>query len=740
MSDLEKQFLKKLLETFKLEAKEHIAVIAAKLGELERADASMRMPIVEVAFREAHSLKAAARAVSQKEMELVCQGMESVFAALKRGELAVSSVLVEVLFRANDALGELLAASEAGVAAPDRMRAEQLLRSLQALQEGETPKAVEDTREKDTGTAQASVPASAETVRLPVERLDALMRQAEDMLSVKLAAQAQATALRDAVTGFAQWKDESHRARSAIEELRNLPAAKPLLGFLESNARHVAQFEAMLTEMGNAAANGSRGAGLRIDRLLQDFKQLLMMKSGTLLEVFPKVVRDLARDQAKDVELIVEGTELEIDRRILEEMKEPLLHLVRNCIDHGVEKPDERKAKGKPARATVRLTVTPKDSDKVEFVISDDGAGIPLKRLAAAAIKAGLLSAERAAVATEADLIPLVFHSGISTSPMITDISGRGLGLAIVREKLERLGGNIQVQSSEGRGTSFVLVVPLTLATFRGISVSVGERLFVIPATGVECVVRRGTASLRTIENRAALEIDGSHVPLVRLGDVLELAPSAARVADKVRVVAVVLGSAARRVAFEVDEVLGNQEVLVKPLGKCLERVRNVSAVTLLADGRIAPILNVHDLLKSARNVASVPAAPALEAQRAGTRPMRVLVVEDSITARSLLKNILEAAGYRVKVTVDGVDAWAALKLEQFDIVVSDVEMPRMNGFDLTARIRADNRLGELPVVLITALGSAEDRERGVQVGANAYILKSDFDQRRLLEVLRRMV
>jgi two-component system chemotaxis sensor kinase CheA len=228
-------------------------------------------------------------------------------------------------------------------------------------------------------------------------------------------------------------------------------------------------------------------------------------------------------------------------------------------------------------------------------------------------------------------------------------------------------------------------------------------------------------------------------LPFVKLADVLEIAPSARAAEADSRFLALVLGSSAMRVAFEVDEIQGDREVLVKPLGRTLERVRNVLGATVLADVGIAPILNIHDLLKSALRVARAPVSAGISATPQAAEERRVLIVEDSITARGLLKNILEAAGYQVKAAVDGAEAWALLCLEPFDVVVSDVEMPRMNGFDLTARIRADRRLAELPVVLVTALDSREDRERGVDVGANAYIVKRDFDQKRLFEVLQRL-
>jgi two-component system chemotaxis sensor kinase CheA len=341
---------------------------------------------------------------------------------------------------------------------------------------------------------------------------------------------------------------------------------------------------------------------------------------------------------------------------------------------------------------------------------------------------------------SEQESLALIFQSGLSTSPLITDISGRGLGMAIVREVIENLGGTIAVESRLGQGTTFRLVVPLTLATFRGVCVRVADRLFVIPTLALSRVVSAERNTIETVENRAALMIDGMPVMLVKLRDVLELpGPQTRAPGDKL--FAMVLGAAERRVAFEVDEILGDQEILIKPLGRYLARVPNVLGAAVLGTGRVAPVLNSHDLLKSAATAArAYTSGNPGQDDEALKHDKSILVVEDSITARGLLKNILETAGYRVTTAVDGVDAWSTLRLESFQLVISDVEMPRMNGFDLTARIRADKKLTELPVLLLTALESREDRERGVDVGANAYIVKSDFDQERLLDVIRRLI
>jgi two-component system chemotaxis sensor kinase CheA len=494
-----------------------------------------------------------------------------------------------------------------------------------------------------------------------------------------------------------------------------------------------------LAALASAAAHDERGIGTLIDDLLDDAKRLVMLPFSTLLDVFPKLVRDLSRTQGKEIALSIRGREVEIDKRILQEMKDPLIHLVRNSIDHGLETPAERTAAHKPAGGTLTLSVFQLDGSKVEIMVADDGAGIDVEKVKASAVRAGTLADEDARKLSEPAALALIFDSGISTSPIITEISGRGLGMAIVREKIEKLGGQISIETVRGGGTTFRIVLPVTLATFKGILVSAGGQSFVIPTARIERIARVRRDDIRTVENRETIAMDGQVIALARLDEVLDL-PSRPETGAFVEVV--VLGSADKRIGFAVDTVLNELEVLVKSIGKPLLRVRNVAGATILGSGTPAVILNTDDLLRSAVRLASAGGRRSANAAEAGEekRTRQILVTDDSITSRMLLKNILESAGYAVTTAIDGVEALTALRSRDFDLLVSDVEMPRMDGFDLTAKVRGDKKLADLPVVLVTALGTREHQERGIDVGASAYIVKSNFDQSNLLEVIRKLL
>jgi len=318
---------------------------------------------------------------------------------------------------------------------------------------------------------------------------------------------------------------------------------------------------------------------------------------------------------------------------------------------------------------------------------------------------------------------------------------GTGLGLAIVKEKVEKLNGALFVETELGKGTRFRIILPLTLARFRGVLVRVGEYLFVLPTSNVEQAVRVAKHDIKTVENRETIVLSGQAMSLARLSDVLNLPQQAEVEREREMQLVVVLAASNLRIAFIVDEVLNEQEVLVKPLGKQLTRVRNIAGATVLGSGKVVPILNVPDLLRCAvRASATGVRAASIPISSIAVKKKSVLVAEDSITSRTLLKNILETAGYRVETAVDGIEGYTKLRSGTFDLVVSDVEMPRMDGFGLTTKVRADKKLTELPVVLVTALESREDREHGIDVGANAYLVKSSFDQSNLLEVVRRLI
>ena len=451
------------------------------------------------------------------------------------------------------------------------------------------------------------------------------------------------------------------------------------------------------------------------------------------------MVRKIARDLGKEIRFRVVGEEIRIDKRILEALKDPLLHLLRNSLDHGIEEAAKRAGAGKPLAGAITLTIRIAPDSRVEVLLEDDGRGIDIEKVKRKAVEEGLLASDKANKMTKKDALELVFLSGVSTSPIITDISGRGVGLNVVRENVIAMGGEIDIETATGQGTTFRLSLPLSLSNARGVLVRSQGRLYVVPLQFVERGLSMHRENYAKIDGKTVIEYEGRTVTLRRLDDVLSGGTGGGRKEDSPQATVLLIRLSGNLIALEVDEILWEQDVVIKPLPAPISRVRTVAGATLLSTGELVLVLQVPDLFDAAR------ANPAVmqrseDATASEKRRQRLLVVDDSITSRVLLHDILVSSGFEVKTAVDGIDALTHLREEAFDLIVSDVEMPRMNGFELTESVRKDDKLGVLPVVLVTGLETQEDRERGFDVGANAYINKSSFDQSNLIDVIERLI
>jgi two-component system chemotaxis sensor kinase CheA len=413
--------------------------------------------------------------------------------------------------------------------------------------------------------------------------------------------------------------------------------------------------------------------------------------------------------------------------------------MLRNAIDHGIELPDEREAQGKPRAGAITLTAEQLGQDVV-ICVSDDGAGLDLVGIRRALSRQGRPDAYTLA---EEELENIIFTAGISTSPIITDISGRGIGLNVVRRNVELLHGRIDVDWSPGGGTTFALTLPLTLISSRGLLVHASGQRFVIPLNVVDHILAVGPQEISSLEGHDVIRYEGRPVTLVCLDDVLGL-PREEGQGDLERTPVVIVGTAERRMAFAVDDLAGEQEVVIKGLGKQLVRVAGIAGATVMGSGEVVLMLNVVDLMKLAirgehRPVFEEPAeGVSVEDVRV---QQRILIVDDSITTRTLEKNILEAVGYSIAIATDGQEALSAIATGGVpDLIVSDILMPRMDGFELTERIKSDERTAHVPVILVSSLDSAADKARGIEVGADAYIVKSRFDQGNLLETIEQLI
>ncbi|HPT10853.1 MAG TPA: response regulator [Bacteroidales bacterium] len=735
MDKKQEAFLLELLNDFKIESLEHHQAIVNGLIELEKNPPSGDYEqLVETTFREVHSLKGAARAVNQAEIGRFCQSIEGIFHGLKQGKLSLTQDHFDALYQAVDVLGVMLKEIDvtnkrvsATMLNQHMKRLENLMLGKPAAHPMEIPKPPpfipgsespeiqsglnkipELTEERHSATdeptdgikrATSVKDSTKDTVRITTSKLQTLLREAEEFISVKT------------TLGYYIREIEKKQTREF----------NPLI-------REMEQFHHSLSRL--------------VDDLLIDIKTTLLNPFSTLLDIVPKIVRDMGKEYKKEINLTIRGGEIEIDRRILEELKDPLIHLIRNCIDHGLENSQVRKSGGKDPNGLLDISVKQESGNRVLLAIRDDGAGIDRQKVIQAALKNGLITRERAGTLSDAEILGLIFRSGVSTSPFITDISGRGLGMAIVAEKISGLGGDVSVTSKPGRGTTFVITLPITISNFRGILVQVSNHSFIVPTISVEQAIRVTKEDIHTVESRSIILLNGESVPLLRLSDVLGIITHTPRKKEETPQPVMILQHARKRLALMVDQVNGEQEGMVKDMGPQLIHVRNITGVTILGGGQVIPILNVPELFESSMGIAYTDEVVSESGQQelSDGHQKYLLVAEDSITLRSLLRNILESSGYKVRTAVDGLEAFQFLQNDSFDLVVSDVEMPRLNGFDLTLRIRGDKVLSEIPVILVTALDSPADRQRGMECGANAYIVKGSFEQSNLLETIQRLI
>lgn len=595
------------------------------------------------------------------------------------------------------------------------------------------------------GTTTAE--SSRESLRIPAARLDELLMRAEDMLSLKLMSRQHNNDLNNVGFKFDTYARDLSKIYADIRTARQMidkdeasseqlfveSVLTKVLDFLDTQQHQMSALSAQLTAMQTMSLNDFRIASNTVDTFLESTKRLLMMPASTMLEVMPKMVRDLSRELEKEIDLTITGGTIQLDKRVLAQVKDPLIHILRNSIDHGMEKPETRIKSGKSPRGSLIISVMPEEGNTVEIVVTDDGAGINIERVKEIGIKNGLVDQATASSMTDAEAIALIFQSSFSTSSTVSEISGRGLGLAIAKENIEKLGGRLFVESRRGLGTSFRIKLPVTVATFRGVLIKCSDETVIVPTSDMERLLKIKQDQVKVHENGRAIEVDGREIPLLRLDDILELPLSTVRPAQHL---VMLLRHNESLCAFEIDDVLEEQEVLVKKLAKPLVRVRNVAGVTVLGSGKPAAILNVHDLLKSAAKASELKTQRLMPSLKVAKK--RILVVDDTITARILMKNILESAGYSVKTANDGTEALKLLEKDSYDMLVTDIEMPKMNGIDLTTAVRKNGLT--LPIILVTSMTDQQFRERGTAAGADAFFVKSSFDQNNLLDVIKQLM
>jgi two-component system chemotaxis sensor kinase CheA len=808
------KLVERLMATFRGELEEHVRTINEGLLALEKDPGGPgRADWFKTLLRVAHSLKGAARSVGVAPIEEACHRVEEILGAARDGRCTLEAPWFALLFATADAI------EEAGM----RLREQQeladsplsrLLPHLESAAAGNLPTVLPTNRPASPATRQAPPPSPAPPalssssptasrpapspsepsagpsaspagtepeqrppalsggseperptlgsafVRIPAEKLDAMLSRSGELLVARRGVELRAGELASIRESVTRWRSEWQGAEKVLVKLLprdsngagdvgGAPPTRQATEVLGQVGDHIARLERDLDRFVATIGAGARQLERAAVQLDDEVRRVRMLPFAEACQGLERTARDVAQAEQKRVELVVVGGDVELDRSVLEGLRDPLSHLVRNAVDHGIETPEQRRAAGKPALGRVTVSAALRGT-QVEVAVSDDGSGLDLDAVRAEAKRRGMSE-----WSDPHDLVDLIFMPGFSTTRIVTSVSGRGLGLDVVKSRVETLHGSVDLTVDPGRGTRFTLSVPLTLTTLRALLVQAGGQTFALASASVPKLVRIDPREVRTLEGRAVLLRDGAALPVVELAGVLGLAPCEPALASTSAAgkrPGLIVASGDRSVAFLVDELVAEHEIMVKSLGDRIRRLRHVLGATILPNGRVAPVLNPANLVRTAlaRLPAPIPTAAtttttaAARALSSNSSPAserkRLLVVDDSVTTRTLEKSILEAAGYEVLTAVDGADGWRLIQEQGADLVISDIEMPQMDGFALTETIRRSTRFAELPVVLLTARSSERDRSRGAEVGADAYIVKSGFDQNDLIKTINQLL
>ena len=748
-----------MLELFRLEAESQTAILSAGVLAVEEFERSPET--IESMMRAAHSLKGAARIVGLDPAVRVAHAMEDCFVAAGKGTFRVRPEHVDLLLASIDFLSSIAKADDAISPKSDWPRtADALVAELGALLTAPAsqatppvappaantePAATEEIAAPEPPARPAAAPEEAGAPHAPapaasaaraVEQADRVVRVSADSLTrlVGLAGESlvETRQLRPFVDSLltlrAAQVDLCDTIAATEERFKSDDASvsASLLGLLARvRERADACLASLMKQVEDFESFARRNEDLS-GRLHHEVIVSRMRPLADGIRGFPRLVRDVARTLGKQVRWEVRGEQTGVDRDILDKLEAPLSHLVRNALDHGLETPAERAAAGKPETGEIRLEARHR-AGMLHITLTDDGRGIDVERLRAKAVSRGLVARQVADQLTELELLEFLFLPGFSTKEEVTEISGRGVGLDVVQSMVKAVRGTVRVATQPGRQTVFTLQLPITMSVIRALLVEIGGEPYAFPLTRIDNILFCAHADVRTVEGRQYFERDGVSIGLVVAPQILELGSQTAP-ADPMPVV--VISDRGQQFGMIVDAFLGERDLEVRPLDRRLGKVPNINSASLLENGNPVLIVDVEDLVRSIDNVLMGRRLTRVEfekmAEQARQRK-RILVVDDSITVRELERQLLQSRGYAVDVAVDGMDGWNAIRGAHYDLVVTDVDMPRMDGIGLVSLIKNDPARKDIPVVIVSYKDREEDRLRGLDAGANRYLTKSSF-------------
>lgn len=712
----------RLVRLFVQEVEDKTAQLDRLLLQLEAAPD--RLELIAPMMRAAHSLKGAARAVRNEAFVNLAHGLEDRLAAAQKAGGKVSDATVD-----------------------DALRTVDTLRSL-SRDMLDTQDAPEPPVPPATHPPEAPQPAATTAVPAPgyiaSEDSDPVLRIRASLIGELIALAGSGMVESRRLKLFAERQQRLRRqlgnvgrALDALHHRLGAPSPKTALGAELADLRErVGESRHHVNDWIEDFGEFMRESFDLTERIYHRAAQTRLRPFGEIASGYPRMLRDLARRLGKRVRVLIDGEALAVDRDVLERIDAPLTHLLRNALDHGIESPERRRAAGKPDEGQIRIRASYR-AGMLAIDVADDGAGIDAARIRGKLVADGVLDAATAASLDHERLFDHLFGAGFSTRDEVSETSGRGVGLDVVRQMVKQLDGQVRISSSIGQGTSFHLLVPISRVVTRSLVVAVAGEAYAFPLLRVERVVRATIEQTHTVEGLQFVALEGRHVGLLPLAEQLELGSTRA---GRELIDLVVVTVEGRSLAFVVDAILGEFDLATRPLDARLGRIADLAALALLPDGAPVVLLDVDDLMRGALESRRARLAGAGSGREESRQRQRVLVVDDSISVRELERQLLAAHGYEVAVAVDGMDAWSRLREWPCDLVVTDVDMPRLDGIELTRSIKQDPHLRTLPVVIVSYRDRPEDRARGLEVRADAYLTKSDFHEDRFVDAVRGLI
>lgn len=741
-SELNNDFAdRSMLELFIIEVETHSRLLEEGLVEIESEQTPEK---IEPLMRAAHSIKGAARIVNLNFEVSLAHAMEDVLSAAQHGKLKLTSEHIDVLLHCTDVfkcLTSLDISEITGALVAQSKTVKSLSQTLIDILEGKPYKEVRSVKlevrseELKVRKKKEIIPKEETYVRILSENLNRLIGLAGECL-------VQAKSSKPFFTSMLKMKNSQMELSGALEQLlitcqdgsdseniheKIFESSSQLDQIRDSLSHHIEDYELFSRRLENIA-----------DQLYGEVVASRMRPFSDGLHGFQRMVRDLARKLGKKVNFNIQGASTRVDRDILEKLESPLTHLLRNAIDHGLENPVERASMGKPDEGKLILEARHMFG-MLNIILTDDGRGIDPEEIRKIIVRKGLISRDMAKNLSDSELYDFMFLPGFSTAEKVTELSGRGVGLDVVSAMLNTVGGSVKVESELGKSTSFYLQLPLTLSVLRTLLVEINGESYALPLTRIDHVLKIALQELKIVEDRQFCTLEDENIGIVNARQVLQI--PASNKASPVYYIAII-SDRMTRYGLVVDRLLGQHELVVRPLDNRLGKIPNISAGAIMEDGSPVLIMDVDDLVRSIDKLLSkgrIDKVGGKEEETVSIRK-RILVVDDSITVREVERRLLENNGYEVLVAVDGIDGWNTLQSVPFDLVISDIDMPRMNGIELVSKIKSDPNLKKLPVMIISYKDKKEDKLQGLEAGADYYLTKASFYDESLLDGVRDLI